>query len=270
MAKKSAVQVEVDRINKYFKTQTKKYGNKLLVPNAINPEYILAKYKSPKTQLAKLRDLTTLKLKGQLKIVDWEQGTSMSLREYHSKQKSQQAKKRLQAQSQNEIKEIEEVAQENETVMPVWDEETKSWKTEQPLPIKEEIELNNLGEEISSVTGESWNYQEYALANYKEVMKLTDNELKHSKFERLNIAIMVNEWLQNLIDQFGLATVAKMLNEGIGSNSITRNDIFYDGQRALDFIYRMMDHLPIDSELKDDILQNVLSSVNMEDIGIYN
>ena len=255
MAKKSAIQVEVDRINKYVKEQRRKYGSSLVVPNESTPEYIIGKYKSTRTQLKKLRELTTLKLKGQMKMMDWDTAEYMSLREYQSKQKSKaqrEAVKRKKAQEQ------------------AWEELYNQSEEDEPYyPSKEEIELNNLGEEMASVTGETWNYQEYSLANYKEIMRIGDNELKHSRDERLNIAILVNEWLQNLVDQFGLATVAKMLNEGIGSNSITRNEIYYDGQQALDFMYRMMDYLPIDSDLKQEIMSNLLGSIDLKDIGIY-
>ena len=243
---KQKIRKEIRRINRYINAQRSKYGDNLLVPFEVNPEVEIAKYKTDKEKLKHLKKMTAKTLKMKIRVVVPSTGEVKTLSETQTQTRSEaQIKSRKSRQA-------------------FWggEEEPHEETGEEYYPTKEEIEYNNLGEALATMAGETWNYQEFSLANYKALNKFIEDELTmHGKNrygdayagEHHERGALVQHWLANMVEKFGLAQVASMINQFAGENSFNREAIFYKVGYNTEFIYRAMNYLPMDDAERKEL-----------------
>ena len=241
MKPKSNVQKELRRIQKYLSAQKRKYGDRILNIDEIDPKAILSKYKTKSVQLKHLKELTAQALQEQLKILDEETGEVVSLRE-------QQRRNRSDVQIQN-----------RKSAQQFWGGDTEEY-----YPLKEEIEFNNMGEDLANMIGESWNYQEFSLGNYKLLQDILDEQLAMKrkfgdayKVAGRERAALVQNWLNKLVEEQGLGKVAQMINRYAGENPLNRQEIFYKEGSNTEFMYRAMNYLDVDDDTRRELYKTI-------------
>ena len=259
--KKSNVMAEVIRINMYLKKLRRKYGDRLLNIEDVSPDNITQKYKTAKARLTRLQALTPKTIKEKLKVVDTSTGEIISVREQERRVRSESQK------------------QSRESAQRFWSGEETITKDDvqldvEYLPLKEEIEYNRMGEELSTMVGEDWNYQEFSTANYRELKSIVEQQFEMVddsgkeqnkygdayKVKSRERALVVQNWLAKLTDKVGLGKVAQMINRYAGENSMTRMDIFYREGQNLEFMYRAMNYLDVDDDTRKE-LYNIIEQV---------
>lgn len=241
MKKKSDVQKEVRRIQKYLSSLKRKYGDRILNLDDFDPKKITSKYKTKSVQLKHLKELTAQAIQSQLQMYDEETGEIVNLRE-------QQRRNRSESQAQSQ------------------ESKRKFWSGEDYLPLKEELEYNNLGEDIATMVGEEWNYQEFSLGNYKELNKIIDDQLAMKKgkmfsnmrrVEGRERGALVQNWLTKLTEEVGLDKVAQMINRYAGENPMNRYEIFYKEGANTEFMFRAMEYLDVDDETRRELYKKL-------------
>lgn len=248
MKPKSNVQKEMRRIRRYINAQKRKYGDLLLLSDDTNPESIISKYKTKSVQLKHLQELSTKELQRRIRILDPFTGEITSL---------SQAQKQTRSQSQKQARKSSER---------FWSggEEPVEQDTEDYFPLKEEIELNTMGEAMANMIGETWNYQEFSTANYKALREMIEEELEMKGKQKYGDAYktthhqrgaLVQGWLDNLVEKVGLANVASMINRFAGENQFNREALFYKEGSNTEFMYRAMDYLEVDDETRKKLYE---------------
>lgn len=235
--RKSNIDKELSRIKKYVQKQSRQYGDRMITTydSLVNP--ILTKYKDKQTILKHLRSLSTEELKDRIRILyDDETGETMTLSKLQSLHRSEANMRRYA-------------------------------RDDTYYPSAEEIMLNNAGEEMAQMTGETWEYQEFSLKNYKDLRAEIDEQLKNkSRAEHKSIgqyyasnerASALSRWLDNLVDKYGLGDVARMLNVGLGQNAIDRQEMFYDGKINYNFFATMLKSLNVSDEERTKLLDEL-------------
>ena len=235
--RKLSVDDELYRIKKYFDKQSKRYGDSMVTSYDSIVDLILTKYKSKKTILKHLQELTTKKLQERIRIlVDEETGESMTLSELQSLHRSEANLRRYA-------------------------------KDDMFYPSMEDIMLNNAGEEMADFMGEPWNYEEFSTKNYKDLREaineqLRDTErpdlvLKEKHYATNERASKLNNWLDDLVSKYGLGDVARMLNVGLGQNAIDRQELFYEGKINYNFFATMLKALNVTDEERSLLLNEL-------------
>lgn len=225
--RKSRVQQELTRIEKYVGRQQKRYGD--VSAGGVNEaiSHIMKRYKSDSQRVKHLQELDASELKKKILITtDKETGETVTLEVQQSENRRMSRIKRVKHDNLYE---------------------------DTNLPIKEEIELNNMGEEMAEVLGMDW--QRFDTANYKKLRSEIDYELNKPQREgrgwkrtELEAASSLNNWLDDLVNDYGLERVVAMVNEGLGTNTIDRNQLFYQGGVNINFFATMLKSLGIPNE----------------------
>lgn len=235
--RKSNIDKELARIKKYVQKQNRRYGDSMITTFESLVDPILNKYKDKATILKHLRQLSTEELQDRIRILyDDETGETMTLSKLQSLHRTEANLRRYA-------------------------------KDETLYPLAEEIMLNNAGEEMAQMAGETWEYQEFALQNYKDLRAEIDLQLKPKTREEYKTlsghyatkerASKLNNWLNDLVDKYGLGDVAKMLNVGLGQNAIDRQELFYEGNINYNFFATMLKALNVSDEERTLLLNEL-------------
>lgn len=225
--KKTRSQAELSRIQTYVSKQQKRYGDIDTTEVEKSISRIFRKYKSDFKRAEQLQSLDTSALKKKILITrDKDTGEKVTLEVQQSENRSMSRVKR---------------------------EKQDNIYAEPEYPIMEEIAINNMGEEMAEVLGMDW--QRFDTANYKKLRSEIDYELNKPQREgrgwkkaELEAASNLNNWLDELVNDYGLDRVVAMVNEGLGTNTIDRNQLFYQGGVNINFFATMLKSLGIPNE----------------------